>query len=328
MLRANYFEMLTKPGAQIYRYSIEIEPKIVNQQTGTPIRRKIRRLLELLIADNKKLQSSGVATDYGKFFVTAEKLFPQGTTSKKIEQVYWEPDDDRPPPDTEAKTYKVTISEDGSLSIDTLKEYLASPPSPSSVGFDKAEFLQALNIILTRTAQENPRIYGSGIRNKFYTYPQNWQNLNQAGCFNIGGGLIALKGFYTSVRTSTARLLVNISVANAAFYPAISLLGLMRLHTPNPANDANSGLEGFITRLKVSHNYIKPNKDSNRTVKRVKTVQGFSHPAPKYKIDDPPLGNARALKFHCPEVQPTGKITVEEFFKKSSCTARRFQNGR
>ncbi|KAL8868287.1 MAG: hypothetical protein Q9174_005088, partial [Haloplaca sp. 1 TL-2023] len=330
VLRANYFEMLTRAGAQIYRYNIDINPKkkIVNEKTGVPNRRKIRRLLELLIADNKELQSTGIATDYGKFFIAAKRILPQGETSRTFQQQFWELEDDRPPPDTKTEPYIVKIEEDGSLSIDTLTEYLASPPSPSSVGFDKAEFLQALNIILTRTAQENPRIYGSSIRNKFYSYPPNFQDLNQAGCTNLGGGLVALKGFYTSVRTSTARILVNIGVANAAFYPAMNLLGLMRLHTPHSANDANSGLEGFITRLKVSHNYITSKKDPNRTVKRVKTVQGFSHPRPQYKINDPPLGNARTLKFYCEDkdLQVKGNITVEQFFKKKwNVTIQRWQ---
>lgn len=170
---------------------------------------------------------------------------------------------------------------------------------------------------MTRTANEHPNIFGGGNRNKFYTYPTNMDNLNQAGCFNLGGGLIALKGFYTSVRTSTARLLVNINVANAAFYPAIPLLGLMRLHTPNPANDAISGLEVFITRLKVSHTYIKNKGDPKAINKRVKTVQGFSHPNPKYKLDYPPLGNAKTIMFPCPELQAEGKITVEKYFKLS-----------
>lgn len=311
VLRTNYFKLLTRPGAEIYRYDIEITPAFKNPKGGVN-RRKTRRLVELLIAGNPNLQSAGVATDYGKLFVTAQKLPLGDTGSIILPQKFWEPEDGGPGP--KAVTHQVKIFNQYSMPVQQLLDYLGSPPGITSTGFDKAEVIQALNIILTRTAEENRTVYGGGNRKKYYTVPTN-----ENAWFSLGGGLIAAKGFYTSVRTSTLRVLVNINVANAAFYPSpIRLLGLMRSHTPTP-NDASPVLETFISKLKVSHTYIKNSR--KESVKRVKTVQGFAHPYPQYKHDFPALGTARSIKFECRELQATGKISVYDYFKRSTYTA-------
>lgn len=300
VLRTNYFRMIPRPGAVIYRYNITISPQLKNPSGGVN-RRKTRRLVELLIANNPPLQSAGVATDYGAMFITAAKL-QLGGKSMNLEQKFFEAEDAGP--ESTAINYKVKFEEDASMPVEDLLEYISSPPGTTPSGFDKGRIIQALNIIMTRTANESPAIYGGGNSNKFYTYPAS-----PDGWFNLGSGLIALKGFYTSVRTSTLRILVNINVANAAYYPPMSLLGLMRTHTPQRANDARSGLEAFISKLKVSHQYLKK--------KRVKTVQGFSHPSPQFGHTYPPLGNARNITFECPELQATGKISVMDYFKRS-----------
>ncbi|KAL8678033.1 MAG: hypothetical protein Q9186_005602 [Xanthomendoza sp. 1 TL-2023] len=293
--------MLNNPNAKIYRYQIDITPKLVDEKTGRVQRRKIRRLLELVIRNTAHLQGPGIATDYGKLLFSAKELDLENG-SRTLKQAYYEPEDQGPGP--KAKTYSVKITEDGSISVQQLVDYISSPAGATSIGFDKAEILQALNIIMMRTAIDDPSTYGSATRNKFYQLPTD----NSPG-FDLGSGLVALKGFYTSVRTSTLRILVNINVANAAFYPAMNLLGLMRLHTPNPANDAYSGVEGFITRLRVSHRYIKGNK-------RIKTVQGFAHPVARFSHDFPPMGTAHTIKFECPELQATGKVSVFQYFKR------------
>ncbi|KAL8692007.1 MAG: hypothetical protein Q9218_002878 [Villophora microphyllina] len=87
-LRTNYFKMLTKPGAEIFRYNIEIEPAIKNPK-GEPNRRKIRRLVELLITSDEHLRKADVATDYGKFIFSAAKLFTGDRTSIVLTQKFY-----------------------------------------------------------------------------------------------------------------------------------------------------------------------------------------------------------------------------------------------
>lgn len=317
VLRTNYFKLLTRLGAEIYRYEFEISPQLVNPERKenkskprTVNRRKTRRLIEQLLASNRNLD--GVATDYSKFLVSAQKL-PLGKEGIVIfTQVFWEPEDAGPGPSS--TSHKVKIFNEYPMPLKGLMDYISTPPRVTSSSFDKSEVIQALNLILTRTANESPTIYGGGIRNKFYTYP------TQDKYFDLGSGLIAVKGFYTSVRTSTLRLLVNINVANAAFYPAINLLGLMRRHTPNSANDGRSGLEAFISRLKVSHHYIrKSTSDPKSTVKRVKTILGFAHP--KYGEGIAIRANAHQIRFKCDELKGA-TVSIYEYFQRSKLKVR------
>ena len=298
--------MLIKPDAQIFRYELEITPQIVTKQSQanqTPPkvnRRKTRRLIQLLIQNTPPLQGPGIATDGLKLLFSAKQLDLEGRT-RVLRQRYYEPEEEGPGPNS--TNHQIKISEEGSISVQQLVDYLSSPPGVTSPNFNKGEVLQALNIVMTRTASNNPSVYGGGASNKFYRLPEDGPG------FDLGSGLVALKGFYTSVRTSTLRVLVNINVANGAFYPAMNVLGLMRLHTPNSANDQTSGLEGFISRLRVSHSYIHGKK-------KIKTVQGFAHPIPKFKHDFPLFGTSHTIKFQCTELQATGKISVFQYFKR------------
>ncbi|KAL9597740.1 MAG: hypothetical protein Q9219_004934 [cf. Caloplaca sp. 3 TL-2023] len=298
VLRTNYFRTQFRKGQQIFTHRLEITPKLKDDRTGRTNRRKTRRLIELLLARDTRLKSSAVATDYDQLLFTAEQLLPPGVGSRVVEQVYQELGDDRP-----GQKYQIKISHENTMAIQDLLDYLSQAPGTTHPSFDKAAILHALNVIVTRTANERPQIYGGGKRNKFYPYPSDQNN-----AYRLGSGLIALKGSYTSVRTSTLRVLVNINVANAAFYQAINLLELMKAHTPNKADYSRLGLESFISKLKVSHTYIKGNK-------KVKTVLGFSHP--RLGQDLPSLGDAHQIKFDCPEIQKSGKISVSQYFQKS-----------
>ncbi|KAI4118568.1 MAG: hypothetical protein LQ345_001405 [Seirophora villosa] len=311
VLRTNYFRVTTKPGAEIFRYEMGFSPSLSDpEKKNRTNRRKTRRLVELLFINNPQLHGAGFATDYSKFIVTAQKLPLQGREIE-LQQRYYEAEESGPRPN--ATNYKITISNERSFPIQQLLDYISSPPGVTSAGFDKSEIIQVLNIVMTRTANQKPNIYGGGDRNKFYDYPVGERPYDN---INLGKGLIFLKGFYTSIRTSTLRVLVNINVANAAFYPAMNLLGLMQLHTGNLAQARASGLEGFIRLLKVSHNYIDMKKpgDPHSGVKRVKTVQGFSRPNAKVKF--PIMGNANTIKFRCEELNPPREITVSAYFKQ------------
>ncbi|KAL9012575.1 MAG: hypothetical protein Q9173_002672 [Seirophora scorigena] len=291
VLRTNYFRVTTKPGAEIFRYEMGFSPSLSDpEKKNRTNRRKTRRLVELLFLNNPQLRGAGFTTDYSKFIVTAHKL--------PLEESGPRPN---------ATNYKITISNERSFPIQQLLDCISSPPGVTSAGFDKSEIIQVLNTVMTRTANQKPNIYGGGDRNKFYDYSVGERPYDN---INLGKGLIFLKGFYTSIRTSTLRVLVNINVANAAFYPAMNLLGLMQLHTGNLAQARVSGLEAFIRLLKVSHNYIDMKKPGNpqSEVKRVKTVQGFSRP--NAKVNFPIMGNANTIKFRCEELNPPRELTL------------------
>ncbi|KAL8868776.1 MAG: hypothetical protein Q9198_008069, partial [Flavoplaca austrocitrina] len=196
--------MLIKPGAQIFRYQLEISPKIMtkisqaNPNAPKVNRRKTRRLIQLLIQNTPPLQGPGIATDGQVLLFSAKQLDLEGG-SRILRQRYYEPEEEGPGPNS--TNYQIKISEEGSISVQQLVDYLSSPPGVTSPNFVKGEVLQALNIVMTRTASNNPTVYGGGASNKFYRLPEDGPG------FDLGSGLVALKGFYTSVRTSTLRVL-------------------------------------------------------------------------------------------------------------------------
>ncbi|KAL8669539.1 MAG: hypothetical protein Q9168_005871 [Polycauliona sp. 1 TL-2023] len=296
ILRTNYFLLgQTKTELQLFRYTIEIEsPKTKSDSPESKLNRRMTRRLVQLVLDNNTdvFKGAEVATDYGTFLVTTPKLAIDGD-AVELSQKYYEHEDDGPRHG--AQDYKVTIKLDKPVSIRKLKEAIESATGDS---FDKDHTIQALNIIMTKTANETSQIYGGGKSNKFYP----WPNDNEAP-FKLGRGLIALKGFYTSVRSSTARLLVNINVTNAAFYPAINLHHLMNSYTHGKSD---FGLEAFITGLKVSHTLYGK--------KSVRTIKGFSHHDQKHNYPD--SGDAYSIKFQCDDPEINRKISVYDYFKK------------
>ncbi|KAL9023473.1 MAG: hypothetical protein Q9180_008219, partial [Flavoplaca navasiana] len=283
-----------RPESQIFRYDFEISPKIEKN------RRKTRRLIQLLLNHGPKdLKQDYVATDYSTYLVTAKPLPIQGAGHVLFVK-YYEPEDDGPRSD--ATEYQIKIMKGKHMYLKQLLQFVANPLGASSNGFDKAEIIQLLNSIVTRTAKETPDIYGGGTSEKYYRF-----SAGNDPMFRLGGGLVAVKGFYTSVRTSTARLLVNINVANAAFYPAINLYELMKEHTYNPLKYSETGLERFITNLKVSHNFYGR--------KTVKTVKGFSYPLQDDKNNQPRMGNAYSIRFRWENKGSKEFITVYDYFQ-------------
>ncbi|KAL8880983.1 MAG: hypothetical protein Q9198_001719 [Flavoplaca austrocitrina] len=300
VLRTNYFELRARPESRIFRYDFEISPKIEKN------RRRTRRLIQLLLDHGPKdLKKDHVATDYYSYLVTAKELPIQGA-GHILTLKYYELEDGGPRPD--ATEYKIKIKQGKAMYLKQLLDFISNPLGTESNDFDKAGIIQVLNSIITRTAKENPNIHSGGKSEKYYRYPAGNDPM-----FELGGGLIAVKGFYTSVRTSTARLLVNINVANAAFYPAINLYKLMTVHTSDPSEYLNSGLEQFLTNLKVSHTFYGK--------KTVKTVKGFSYPLQDDKHDQPRLGNAFTIRFRWEEEEGEELTTVCDYFKNSTLHA-------
>ncbi|KAL8840603.1 MAG: hypothetical protein Q9176_003716 [Flavoplaca citrina] len=297
ILRTNYFELRAQPESRIFRYDFGISPKIEKNK------RKTRCLIQLLFDHGpKELKQDSVATDYYSYLVTTQSL-PFRGASHVLCMKYYELEDGGPRPD--ATEYKIEIKQGKPVYLKRLLDFISNPLGTESHGFDKAEIIQILNTIITRTAKENPNICGGGKSEKYYRFLDSNDPM-----FELGGGLIAVKGFYTSVRTSTARLLVNINVANAAFYPAINLYKLMKEHTSNLLEYLESGLEKFITHLKVSHTLYGK--------KAVKTVHGFSHTLCGEKHDQPRLGNAYTIRFRWEEQGSEGLTTVYDYFMNST----------
>ncbi|KAF6238496.1 hypothetical protein HO173_003464 [Letharia columbiana] len=185
----------------------------------------------------------------------------------------------------------------------------------------KEDAVQALNIIVARTPNLNTGVFQSG-KNKFFHYPTDPETYDK-----LGGGLIAVRGYYSSVRTSTLRTLLNVNAQTSPFYPAINVLDLITQH----GRGDWLTVEYFLHLLRVKTKYMK-HKDGTDAVK-IKTIIGFSQQLDdvldnkgkvvtddkgnvkkRRNLQDNPL-NAQQVTFQCEEFD--GKIlTVEKYFKE------------
>lgn len=103
-----------------------------------------------------------------------------------------------------------------------LSRYINSKCSEPSVFAHKEDALQTLNIIMANHPNRQDDIFQSG-QNKFFRYPdaESYPKLD------FQGGLIGVRGYYSSVRTSTSRILLNLNAQCSPFYKAINLASLM-----------------------------------------------------------------------------------------------------
>ena len=72
------------------------------------------------------------------------------------------------------------------------------------------EIIQALNIVVGHHSKEASHIASVGANNRL--------DAAQSDTPDLGAGLTALRGFFVSVRATTARVLVNVQVKHGAFY--------------------------------------------------------------------------------------------------------------
>ena len=215
-------------------------------------------------------------------------------------------------PSPNATKYAFTLTPASIVPTTELLRYLASTATDPSDFNGKNDAIKALNIIVARKPNFDPEIYNSGA-NKFFKYPNDANDY-----IRLGEGLIALRGYYSSVRPATDRILLNLNAQVSPFYPAISLLDLFNQF----GHGDKIALENFVHFLRVKTSHIKGSDGSPMT--RVKTIIGFSRKyaetvnakGEKTIINNAKgdYGNAQQITFECAEVG--GEITVENYFKR------------
>ena len=328
-LKTNYFKLDIDTTKSIYRYKVDVDSDRKRRapshqsQNDTGGKRTTRVAYGNLF-EEKDFQALdfGIATDYSKTILTAEKLQLGPSGSKTYRVSYREAEEttlrQRP------ITYTFTLSFVGTVATSELVRYLASTVSDPSDFAGKDETIQALNIVISRTPNFNPLVFQSG-GNRFYHYPQNINDY-----LDLTKGLIAVRGYYASVRTSTLRTLLNLNSTCSPFYPSISMWNLMNLHSRFIESQWEA-CERFIEKLRVKTTYLK---GANEAVDvRIKTICGLSqkfeertNPDTKRTVTsgNPQVdhGNAFQIKFECQEY-PGGPISVADYFLKSKAKSRR-----
>jgi eukaryotic translation initiation factor 2C len=208
---------------------------------------------------------------------TSELSLPQNI----FEIQYQSEQDDGPHQGARIHRLKIAPTEDHSiLELSDLIRLLGSTNN-SVEFFGKSEAIQALNIAVGFQPRNNSSILSIGA-NKHYL-------VDGAGEYmNLGGGLIAFRGYVHSVRPATSRLLVNVQVKHVACYEAVSVTRLIQVY--QSANGKNPyKLEKFLKGLRVQIMHITRENAAGQKVPHIKTIFGLATGQDGRNLSKPPI---------------------------------------
>ena len=260
--------MIPSPNLLLYRYNVDVQPAAV----GKKLSQVIRLLLEL--PEYREFRND-IVTDFKSTLVSRRRLSPD--TAGTAFQYRAEGEDE---PRDKAQTYRLRVQETGNLTVSELTDYLTST-NVNTAYADKLPVLQALNIFLGHYAKSSPAVATVG-SSKSFSLAQNSPSRN------LGAGLTALRGFFSSVRVATCRILINVNVSHGTFYDAIPLEQLIdRYGSAHGFNRVK--LQSFLkrVRVRVTHLGEKKNK-AGQSIARVKTIFGLANQNDGHGLDHPP----------------------------------------
>ncbi|EME45593.1 hypothetical protein DOTSEDRAFT_71332 [Dothistroma septosporum NZE10] len=319
VLRTNYFTLTTAYEAKeeevtLYRYEIDIRQDLSKQ--------KRRRAIDTIMT-NPIFKKVHWATDYGAILVTTAKLDLQelmgGAKTRKLTMPPEGGAATAPSPASDSEdvpefvrqardrnTFDFRIQYQSSFDPRHIIDYLKSRQGGATYA-GNGDVVQLFNIILGKTPNSADAVRAIG-QNNFYPFHPH-PGIER---YDLGGGLEALRGYYTSVRPAVNRLLVNLNVTAGAFFKPLQIIDLLREFRGNPEQQ-----EAFIRMLKVKCPYKKDGQAAPFMTK-IKTIVGFAKPTDRDRRVKR-FGNAKEVKFSYtdttkPNARPA-ETTVYDYFK-------------
>ncbi|KAH9474635.1 Protein argonaute PNH1 [Psilocybe cubensis] len=252
-LRANFFPV-KMPKGPLYEYDVSISPSTSIKR----VKRRIFQLAEQTPAWAAQGLRGSVAHDHSAKLISSKTL-PQPLA---IRVPFYDEDESGAKPG--GKEYTLTFTFTQNIDTSGLVQYLQGDPQYRD--YDIMPILSALNLILAAFPN---RSSGSGVmvgRNRFF-FP------TAAQPFNLGGGLEAWKGFYSSVRPAHNQLMVNVNACTTAFYTPGNLADAMTAF-----RNASFGARpaAFVKGVRVRTTHLGYKK----TVKRLSNMNSNQHKFP------------------------------------------------
>ena len=239
--------------------------------------KQLARIIELLLAHDDYSQCKDhVVSDFSATLLSTTKL----PRNPMITTLRYQMEEESPVSE-KAKQYKVTVEETESFDLSYLDKYLQSQATYGA--FENREwFIQALNIFLRHHARTSPSIATLGRK----AFPID----GNAGEEDLRHCLSALRGFYSSVRLATSRILVNVNISNSTFYKVSSdeawrldifmsifeeqVTGTKRsgeIETVRNANYSLQNLEIFLQGLRIQ------TRHTPEGVNKIRRIHGLAH---------------------------------------------------
>ena len=270
-LSTNYFRLKVEKGLKLYRYSVKVSP----EAKGRKLAQMIKDALDLPEFDAHR---PGLVSDFAAVLLSPQKLEDD---LLKVSVPY----EKNIAIEDRSDSISLEITKDSSAAERPSRYYvtfdlirvvdISNDPSTYGSSADQGDLpvVQDLDIVLGHHRKSAPDISMIGKRRAFYMRSPGRQGLllaaaNDGGATNDEALLVAVRGYFSSVRLSTNETLVNINVTHGTFYLARQLSvwwSLLRRHSQVHITKIPSLLKG----LRVELRYLQ-----NGPV--VKTISGYA----------------------------------------------------
>ena len=282
-LSTNYFKLKVEKDLKLYRYSVKVSP----EAKGRKLAQMIKDALNLPEFDGYR---PGLVSDFAAVLLSPrqleDNLLKVSVPNKNIAV------EDRNDSGSLEFTKDSSAAEGSSRHYVTFEFIravdISNDPSTYGSSADQGSLpaVQDLDIVLGHHRKSAPDISMIGKRRAFCMKTPNTEGIPLAATLNEAF-LVAVRGYFSSVRLSTNEILVNINVTHGAFYPKRQLSAwwnMVRSHSQVHHTKRLSLLKG----LRVELQYLK-----NGPV--VKTISGFAAP-----------GQGNGYEFHPPIISESG----------------------
>ncbi|KAI1655200.1 Piwi-domain-containing protein [Daldinia decipiens] len=300
-LWANYFELDVDTRGKLFQYDI-----VFPDQERKPTGKKLARVVKLLL-DSKKFEPYSVVTDFATTLISHTNLPEESFTVSYC-------DEHNVRESKSTMNYIVQIKYTDILLIDHLLEHLKDPNKPC----ERENIVKALNIFLNHYPQGSK---GHATIGSSRSFPLDDTSRI---CKGLQFGCAAVKGYYSSIRPATSRILVNINVTYGIFHQKNGLAHIMS-NFIKKWGDSPAALQKLAASLKgvrIEHNYLK-DKTGNH-IRRVRTIFDLASKedgSPEKDERDKKQPRVPSYGAKAKEVEfwfNDGYITVSKFFQKEN----------
>lgn len=282
----NYFHLLVHDDRLIfYQYNIDIKPQAVG--------RKRARIIELLLQQPQfTAMAARICSDFKTTLLSRTLLEDDFAACNIVYQSELELE-----PGPGAKVYHLRLQHTRTLPVRRFLDSLTATNMPATID-DRDALIQAFNILLNHFAKSQDDLITIGGK----TFPKNSTGLS------LGRGLLAVQGFFSSVRAATGRLLINVNICCSAFLGPGRLDQFMTTHGVQDMYQLEQMLKG--ARVKTSY----------RGALSIRTIVGLASPSDgqglnqqRPRIQEFGAGPERVHFWFC---QIGRYVSVFEFFQR------------
>ncbi|KAK5746930.1 hypothetical protein LTR17_000561 [Elasticomyces elasticus] len=266
----NHFEVKLPPGLVLYEYKVDGDSP--DWKGATRNKRKVFMRDAIDNLPELKERATVIATDYHDKIIAGRRLFDDNETAEVLVYNY------KPGTRDDPSTLSLNVKYICEYSMDELDGYVRG----HNVGYAERGAAEAMNMIMSKAVADGAADTFMAGNNKFYYRP---------GTSELGGkrGLIAMRGYYSSVRPGMGAVTLNVNTLTSAFYKQQTIADYLKGLFPNSdmgeaefkkANKHLKSLRAYVNFSRGKENDDLTLDDDVRRIKTVRELKDFAGEIP------------------------------------------------